>query len=1137
MNTITTYLQTLRKNVFFNDSKLLFWKAYLTLIVFVFIAIMFESLLYLSILNRKIIVYGFSLLSVVIVSSYIIYGFLVFRDKIKKYQLSTLALKAGKATMKKEDMLLNAYQLENQKDSSGSRDLEQSFIGIVNTKLENPKNSIIIRKDLIEKWKTILFYSFVTIFLSIILTWKYSVSSVYRLAHINTEFSPPVPFEINNETQYISILGGETATVKFSATGNTPDSLLIEFKPIAFQKDKDSVLIRTAYNENGFYETKLLDVFQNYRYRAYLTSTKFWEPWNEISSKDYSISVTDRPSISDLFIQINYPNYTKVAPKTQKANQSEILALPGSTIDVSLKSNVKLEEAKLILNGINKDMIVQNRSASLTIPMSDSSKFFISLKDERGITNRNPIPFHLKFLEDLYPRISLIKPAPVIELGEDQTIPILMNIDDDYGFTKLQLSYEIHRPEYINAEPKISMLSIKELNNSEKQQQIITNWSVQGLGLMPEDELHFRFELYDNDVVMGPKKQVSDIFIAKVPSLNDLFSSYEAKEEDIISEAKKEFELVRKLKSQIEKARLELLKADEPDWEQQQAIKNSLEEAKDQIENFQKLSEKLDQLNNQANKHELFSDNMIAKFRDLQKLIEEIFPPELMKNLDWMQEALENMDIDEMINALENMSNNMDRMERELDRFLDIFERVKAEQKIDEVRKRLKELVKNQDNLDRQIRSTEKDTDSSIFKRLSQEQKLVQKELENIFKEIDLSIDPIKKFSRKTAQGLENLSESTEVKMSKSHLRETLKNLDKQKHIEAMDASFAGLQSMQALEQSMDEISKDFQKQTTREMAKKFRGILKDLLSISKSQESLMREAQDIPLNSPRQNGLAVNQQVLQDQLFQTMNKALELSKETFLVTPEMGQSLGRANAQMSASKTKLAERNSKGSVNNQGSAMMALNQSAKSIIQTISKMQTDGSASGYEEFLSQMEKMSNQQRNVNEQGMQLALGQLASSAQQNLLKKILGQQRDIQNSLNQLMKSLEETGSEGIGDLNGVSNDMNEVIKELSQNNYDRSVINRQQQILSRMLDSQKSMAQRGLNENRKSKTGIELMSMAPSSLPQDLGQRQLFVSKAMDEALSAGFSREYQTMIRRYFNSLNDTGLLYRMDSTVVR
>ena len=48
-----------------------------------------------------------------------------------------------------------------------------------------------------------------------------------------------------------------------------------------------------------------------------------------------------------------------------------------------------------------------------------------------------------------------------------------------------------------------------------------------------------------------------------------------------------------------------------------------------------------------------------------------------------------------------------------------------------------------------------------------------------------------------------------------------------------------------------------------------------------------------------------------------------------------MGQKLGRANAQMCAAKTKLAERNSKGSLSNQSQAMIALNESAKSIIQT----------------------------------------------------------------------------------------------------------------------------------------------------------------------------------------------------------
>ncbi|MEC8703530.1 MAG: hypothetical protein VXX38_03200, partial [Candidatus Neomarinimicrobiota bacterium] len=696
---------------------------------------------------------------------------------------------------------------------------------------------------------------------------------------------------------------------------------------------------------------------------------------------------------------------------------------------------------------------------------------------------------------------------------------------------------EIHRPNYIEAEPKISMFSISSLDTSKSQQQVATNWEVQGLGLMPEDELHFRFELYDNDIVSGPKKQISDIFIAKVPSLNDLFMSYENKEEDIISEAQKEFELVRKLKDRIEKTRLELLKTDKPDWEQQQAIKNSLDEAKDQIENFQKLNEKLDQLNSQANKHDLFSKEMLAKFNDLQKLIEEILPPELLNDLDRMQEALDALDIDDMISALENMSNNMNHMEKELDRFLDIFERVKAEQKIDEVRKRLKELVNNQDNVDRQIRSTNNTTDLSQFKRLSQEEKLIQKEMNDVLNEIDSSIDPIKRFSRKTAQGLESLSESSEVKMAKGHIRDAIKKLNEQKPFEAMDASFSGLQSMQSIQNSMDQISQNFQKQTTREMAKKFRGILKDLLSISKSQESLQKETNEIPANSPRQNDLANKQQVLQDQLIQTMSKAMDLSKETFLVTPEMGQKLGKANAQMAASKIKLAERNSRGSLGNQGSAMMNLNESARSIIQTINKMQADGSASGYEEFLSQMEKMSNQQRNVNEQGMQLALGQMASSAQQNLLSKMLGQQRDIQNSLKQLMRELEENGDGSLGDLGGVARDIEDVINQLGQNNFDRSVMDRQQQILTRMLNAQNSMTERGLNDERKSKTSFGLVSKAPSGLPDDLGQRQLLVSKALDDALSAGFSRDYQTMIRRYFNSLNDTGLLYRMDSTVVR
>ena len=72
-------------------------------------------------------------------------------------------------------------------------------------------------------------------------------------------------------------------------------------------------------------------------------------------------------------------------------------------------------------------------------------------------------------------------------------------------------------------------------------------------------------------------------------------------------------------------------------------------------------------------------------------------------------------------------------------------------------------------------------------------------------------------------------------------------------------------------------------------------------------------------------------------------------------------------------------------------------------------------------------------------------------------------------------------------------------------------------------MLNSQKSMTQRGVNDERKSKTASQVSSAAPIGLPSDLGQRKSIIMNAMNEALGAGYSREYQGMIQKYFNSLN--------------
>ncbi len=98
----------------------------------------------------------------------------------------------------------------------------------------------------------------------------------------------------------------------------------------------------------------------------------------------------------------------------------------------------------------------------------------------------------------------------------------------------------------------------------------------------------------------------------------------------------------------------------------------------------------------------------------------------------------------------------------------------------------------------------------------------------------------------------------------------------------------------------------------------------------------------------------------------------------------------------------------------------------------------------------------------------------------------------------------------------------MEEVINDFRRKQIDRETHERQQRILSRMLDSQKSLTQKDYSEKRKSSTGEQLMYSGPSGLPEDMGERETLIMNAMESALQEGHSKEYQDMMKKYFRRL---------------
>ena len=234
-------------------------------------------------------------------------------------------------------------------------------------------------------------------------------------------------------------------------------------------------------------------------------------------------------------------------------------------------------------------------------------------------------------------------------------------------------------------------------------QTIQTYWELTDLNLMPDDEVQFYFELTDNDDVSGPKKTTSKKFIAKVPSLADLYTETEILEGNFIEDMKEELDNINDLKSELKGIELETLKSNELTWEQKQSINNSIEKVKAELKKLEEISEAIEAVSEQAEKHDLFSEDLLGKFNELSELIKDIMPEDVFENIKDITDSMDEMNMDALNEAINSLAENMDKIQEDLDRYLKVFKRLQAEQKMDELQKRIENLFKQQESLSKKL--------------------------------------------------------------------------------------------------------------------------------------------------------------------------------------------------------------------------------------------------------------------------------------------------------------------------------------------------------------------------------------------------------------------------------------------------
>jgi hypothetical protein len=170
---------------------------------------------------------------------------------------------------------------------------------------------------------------------------------------------------------------------------------------------------------------------------------------------------------------------------------------------------------------------------------------------------------------------------------------------------------------------------------------------------------------------------------------------------------------------------------------------------------------------------------------------------------------------------------------------------------------------------------------------------------------------------------------------------------------------------------------------------------------------------------------------------------------------------------------------------------------------------------------------MTQKQQGLNQSTSQLPIpsgnpGELSAEARAGL-SGLAAEQQQIRKGREELMQEVEGTG-EILGNLDDIVERMRDVEQDLEQANLSDETRERQEKILSRMLDAQRSLRERGYKRQRRSQAGEEVEAAIPAELPRSLSEARERIREDLIRMPNFVYPPEYEELIRSYFRALTE-------------
>ena len=956
------------------------------------------------------------------------------------------------------------------------------------------------------------------------------------------------------------VTGHLGSDVHLSYRGAEGTPALLEGAPAPDTQEAESELTPSPANWRSLPMTRSnTEIAYSAKIRNVTDSIEYYITSKGTQSERYQISVTHAPIVSRFQLKLNYPKYTQLSSEMLEENLGDVTALIGTEVQFEAESNKPLASARFVFDESEpvKFKLAEHNRLSGRFIVQRSEKYRLQLIDIEGTPNAQPIAYTVNAVADTPPQVTIVAPGKDVVLDDSMLVTLQVNAQDDYGVQKIRLVYRVEG----QSESDI-IVPLKTWHPTETAAFIEFPWDLDAVGLFPEDVVSYHVEAADADNVTGPNIGKSDTYTIRFPSLDELYAEVEAEQELEAQGLDALYDQQAEATATVDELLDKLRKSQTLTQKDEKVMQQVLETQKQIEQTAKELVEEMKQTSEQMQKRQLFDIQTVEKFQELQKLMDEALSEEHKALLRKLSEALEQQELSEQEKKLMEANLNQEQFLQQLDRLKSLYEQFILQQKLEAAVNQAKDLAERQEELMAQAKelleqANQKQSDDNTPAENDPQTDQQQESAENSLSENDLAEreDKIDKgvgnLQDKLAELGEQMSEHENLKRvadeikrlnQLSHnqqIREQLQAASSQMRANRMQAAMQpGQQAQQRLSdlhQSLDNAMAFMEGGNSDEALAAMSEAARSGLYLSRTHEEVIEQTNEVLQSGhgqytdeeiKRLQSLAANELSLAAGIDRLADKLWELGKQQMQVDPkivwrlnEASDALGRSAKALEDRKPSLAE-----PIQKQGFA--DLNKAVSELINAMNQMNQQMGASGLENMLEQLQQLAENQGQLNQmaQNLNQQRRQGDTPGHDDMLKRMAYEQQLIREATERLAEAMERL-SQVLGDLNSIAQEMKEVEQELQGGRLDQQILKKQQRILTRMLESTKSLQKRDLSKKRKSTVAKKPENSAKDAPPLD--PKLLQTIQQLESNLKSGEAErippQYRERIKQYFKALS--------------